>query len=148
MIALGSDHAGLQLKRSVVQHLETRGFEVADLGTHDAQSCDYPDLAKAVGERVARGAADLGVLVCGTGTGMAIAANKVPGVRAAMCCSELQARLARGHNDANVLCLGQRLQGEALAQAIVDAFVDTAFEGERHGRRVRLISDMERAAPR
>lgn len=145
MIAIGSDHAGFQLKQAVAAHLEERGFEVQDVGTHEQRACDYPDIARTLGEQVARGEVEHGVLVCGTGTGMAIAANKIAGVRAAMCSSELQARLARSHNDANVLCLGQRLQGVALALAIVDAFVDESFAGERHGRRVEMISELERA---
>lgn len=141
MIALGSDHAGLPLKKVIKNFLDERGMEVEDFGTHDSKSCDYPDFAFAVGDAVSSGHADVGVLVCGTGTGMAIAANKVHGVRAAMCSSELQARLAREHNDANVLTLGARLQGDELALAILMAFLDGEYVGDRHARRVQKIDD-------
>ena len=140
MIALGSDHAGLPLKKVIKDFLEEQGDEIKDLGTHDSSSCDYPDFAFAVAEEVSSGRADSGVLVCGTGTGMAIAANKVKGVRAAMCASELQARLAREHNDANVLALGARLQGDDLALAILQAFMQGEFAGDRHARRVQKIN--------
>ncbi len=143
MIAIGSDHAGLRLKQAAIQHLEERGFEIQDHGTRDSSSCDYPDYALSVGRAVVAAEAERGLLICGTGTGMAIAANKLAGVRAAMCCSELQARMARSHNDANVLCLGERLQGEGLALAIVDAFFDSEFEGGRHALRVAKITEAE-----
>ena len=140
MIALGSDHAGLPLKKIIRGYLDERGVEVEDVGTHDSESCDYPDFAFVVAEAVSSGRADSGVLVCGTGTGMAIAANKVSGARAAMCSSEIQARLAREHNDANILALGARLQGDDLALAILQAFMDGDFAGGRHARRVQKIN--------
>lgn len=143
-LVTGSDHAGLSLKRVLVERLRARGIEVEDVGTHDTASCDYPDFARQVGEAVRDGRADLGLLVCGTGQGMAMAANKVAGVRAAVCGDTFSARATRQHNDANVLCLGERVVGAGLAQDILDAFVDTAFEGGRHARRVQKIGDLER----
>ena len=144
-VVVGSDHAGFELKELVAEHLRGRGLELTDLGTHSTASVDYPHYARAVGEAVAGKAGVTGVLVCGTGMGMAIAANKIAGVRAALCANELVARLSRAHNDANVLCLGGRVVGPALAFAIVDAFFDTAFEGGRHEKRVRMIGELEAA---
>lgn len=138
-IAVGSDHAGLSLKRFLAEHLRGRGHEVDDLGTHDAASCDYPDFAHAVARAVAEGRAERGLLVCGTGQGMAMAANKVPGVRAAVVSDTFSARMATLHNDARVLCLGERVVGPGLAQACLDAWLDATFEGGRHGRRVDKI---------
>lgn len=135
-IVLGSDHAGLRLKAALVQHLLARGHAPEDLGTHEAASCDYPDFAEAVARAVSEGRADLGVLVCGTGQGMAMTANRVPGVRAAVCADTFSARSTRAHNDANVLCLGERVVGVGLALDILDAFVGGAFEGGRHAGRV------------
>ncbi len=143
-IAIASDHAGLQLKRELVNHLRKRGFDVDDLGPHETASVDYPDFARRVTDRLAAATSDKGILVCGTGMGMSIAANKIPGVRAALCTNELLARMARAHNDANVLCLGERVVGSGLALAIADAFFDTPFEGGRHQRRVDLITALEK----
>ncbi|MBM4367540.1 MAG: ribose 5-phosphate isomerase B [Deltaproteobacteria bacterium] len=142
-IAAGSDHAGLALKRQLVERLRTQGHEVHDLGTHDAQSCDYPDYAALVARAVAQGEADRGLLVCGTGQGMAMAANRVPGVRAAVCADTFTARATRAHNDANVLCIGERVVGPGLAGDIVDAFVSGPFEGGRHANRVAKIAALE-----
>ena len=142
-LAIGSDHAGLALKSELVESLKDRA-EVKDLGTHTADSVDYPDFAAQVARAVVSGQAELGVLVCGTGIGMSIAANKVRGVRAALCTSEFEARLARAHNDANILCLGQRVIGAGQARAIVDVFLATAFEGGRHEKRVQKIKDAEK----
>jgi ribose 5-phosphate isomerase B len=142
-VAIASDHAGLGLKDSVVAHLRKRGVDVRDLGTLDGNSVDYPSYARPLAEAVARGEHERGILVCGTGTGMAIAANKVRGVRAANCTNEILARFARSHNDANVLCLGERVVGPGLALDIVDVFLGTPFEGGRHQRRVELIRDIE-----
>lgn len=139
-LALGSDHAGFELKEILRRHLETGSRAVEDLGTHSTDSADYPDFAVAVGRAVAERRADLGVLVCGTGIGVSIAANKIPGVRAALCCNEETARLARSHNDANVLCLGGRILTPDAARSILDAFLSTPFDGgTRHERRVGKI---------
>lgn len=142
-LAVGSDHAGFELKQALVAHLAPGSFAVEDLGTHSPESADYPDFASAVGRAVADGRADFGILVCGTGIGVSIAANKVPGVRAALCSSEETARLARGHNDANVLCLGGRVLTPDMARRVVDAFLATPFEsGTRHERRVARIEPL------
>lgn len=142
-VVVASDHAGRALKDAIVAHLRQAGREVEDIGAHGSDSVDYPRYARPLAEGVAQGKYEAGVLVCGTGTGMAIAANKIDGVRAANCVNELLARMARAHNDANVLCLGERVVGEGLALAIVDAFLDTPFEGGRHQRRVDLIREIE-----
>ncbi len=143
-IVAGSDHAGLALRAEAVKVARAAGLEVEDLGPFSGESVDYPDYAKRVAEAVASGRAKLGLLVCGTGIGMSIAANKVKGVRAAHCTTELEARMARAHNDANVLCLGERVIGLGLGAAIVKAFLETGFEGGRHARRVDKMKDMER----
>jgi ribose 5-phosphate isomerase B len=142
-LAIGSDHAGLALKREVSRALDERQLAVEDFGTQTDESVDYPDFAARVGQAVSRGDCALGVLVCGTGIGMSIAANKVRGVRAAVCTTEFEARMARAHNDANVLCLGSRVVGAGLAKEIVAAFLDQKFEGGRHERRVQKIRDAE-----
>jgi ribose 5-phosphate isomerase B len=139
-----SDHAGLVLRAVAVQAAQARGLEVDDLGPFTADSVDYPDFAAKVGEALAAGRARFGLLVCGTGIGMSIAANKLPGVRAALCRTEYEARMARAHNDANVLCLGERVTGAGLATAIVEAFLATPFEGGRHARRVEKITALDR----
>ncbi|MCB9689106.1 MAG: ribose 5-phosphate isomerase B [Alphaproteobacteria bacterium] len=135
-VAMGSDHAGLELKRVLADHLRAAGHEVRDLGTEDGRSCDYPDFAKAVCHAVLDGSAERGVLVCGTGQGMAMTANKVSGIRAAVVADTFSARMAMMHNDARVLCLGQRVVGAGLAADIVDAWVSATFEGGRHANRV------------
>jgi len=138
-VALGADHGGVDLKNELAEHLRERGFSVEDLGTHDGESVDYPDFGRAVALRVAEGEADRGILVCGTGQGMAMTANKVPGIRAGVVSDVFSARMIRAHNDAQLLCLGARVLGPSLAQSIVDAFLDSEFEGGRHGRRVAKI---------
>lgn len=138
-IALGCDHAGLALKQHLKSVLVQQGHEVEDLGTHDTAACDYPDYAHAVAAGVEGGRYDRGLLVCGTGLGMSYAANRHSGVRAALCTNELLARMARAHNDANVLCLGARVTGVGLAEAILSTFLQTPFEGDRHVRRVGKI---------
>ena len=143
-VVLGSDHAGLALRAEAVRVAREAGFEVEDLGPFTADSVDYPDFAVRVGEAVAAGRARLGVLVCGTGIGVSIAANKVRGVRAAHCTTEYEARMARAHNDANVLCVGERVVGLGLGGAIVAAFLAQPFEGGRHQRRVDKISALDR----
>ncbi len=142
-IIAGSDHAGLKLRAEAVRVAKEKGFEVEDLGPFSEDSVDYPDYARRVGEAVAAGRARFGLLVCGTGIGMSIAANKVKGVRAAVCSGELEARMARAHNDANVLCLGERTLGPGLGAAIVTAFLQQRFEGGRHQARVDKIRALE-----
>jgi ribose 5-phosphate isomerase B len=136
VIAIGSDHAGFALKAKVADWLAGAGYQVLDLGTDGTSSVDYPDFGRAVGEAVASGRAEKGVIVCGSGIGISIAANRVPGARAALCMNGLMARLARQHNDANILALGERLIGEAAARDCLDEFLNTDFEGGRHQRRV------------
>jgi ribose 5-phosphate isomerase B len=143
-VIIGSDHAGLALRGEAVKVAQAAGVEVDDVGPFSGESVDYPDFARKVGEAVAEGRARLGILVCGTGIGMSIAANKVKGVRAAHCTTEYEARMARAHNDANVLCVGERVVGLGLGGAIVKAFLETEFEGGRHGRRVEKMREMER----
>ena len=141
MIAIGCDHGGYELKLEIIKHLQDRGFEVKDLGCNDTNSCDYPIYAKAVADSVAGKEAELGILVCGTGIGMSMAANKVDGVRAALCSDCFSAKATKEHNNANVLCLGARTIGPGLALMIVDAFVDTPFSNdERHIRRISMYS--------
>jgi ribose 5-phosphate isomerase B len=143
-IVFGSDHAGLALRAEAVRVATAAGFQVEDLGPFSSESVDYPDFAARVGQAVVEGRARLGVLVCGTGIGMSIAANKVKGVRAAHCTTEFEARMARAHNDANILCMGERVVGLGLGGAIVSAFLAQAFEGGRHQRRVDKISALDR----
>ena len=143
-IAIGADHAGFDLKEKIKQRLAGQGISVTDEGTTSNESVDYPDFARKVGEEVAAKKADLGLLVCGSGIGMAIAANKVPGVRAANVASEYEAQMSREHNDANVLAIGSRILDEPKAFAIVDKFLQTQFAGGRHQRRVDKIMEIER----
>ena len=142
-IVMGSDHAGLQLKLKVKAHLEARGFEVMDVGTHTTDSCNYTVYADALCKVITAGEADLGILVCGTGIGMSIAANKHKGIRAACCENTFSARMTRMHNDANVLCFGERVIGYGLACDMVDLFVDTPFEGGRHQARVDDLNALD-----
>ena len=146
-IVAGSDHAGLKLRAEAVRIAREKGFEVEDLGPFSADSVDYPDYAQRVAAAVAAGQARFGILVCGTGIGMSIAANKVPGVRAALCGSEFEARMTRAHNDANVLCLGERVLGVGLAGAIVTAFLEQPFEGGRHQKRLDKLQAIEASGP-
>ena len=142
-ITIGSDHAGYELKLKVIEHLKERGIEAIDVGTYSTDSCDYPDFAHAVCKNVQEGVTELGILVCGTGIGMSMAANKHKGIRAAACSDTFSARLTRMHNDANVLCFGERVVGMGLALDLVDAFVDAEFEGGKHQRRVDMITQIE-----
>lgn len=142
-ITVGCDHAGVGLKKIVVSHLEERGFEVLDVGTHTTESCDYPQIAHALCQNIQNGTTELGILICGTGIGMSMAANKHRGIRAAACSDTFSARLTRVHNDANVLCFGERVVGMGLALDLVDAFVDAEFEGGKHQRRVDMITQIE-----
>lgn len=143
MIAIGSDHGGYALKTAVTRLLDEKGLEYKDFGTMDETSCDYPVYAEKVGRAVASGECGRGILVCGTGIGISIAANKVRGIRAALCSDCYSAEMARAHNDANILALGGRVVGEGPALRIVEAFLDTPFEGGRHARRVALIHEIE-----
>jgi len=143
MIALGSDHGGFALKQEIIKHLEEKGVAYKDFGTHSEDSCDYPVYGELVGKAVAAGEYELGIIICGTGIGISIAANKVRGVRAAVCHDCYSAEYTRRHNDANVLALGGRVIGVGHALKIVDIFLDTGFEGGRHARRVGLISEIE-----
>ena len=142
MIAVGCDHTGYELKNELIRHLKDRGFEVADLGTYSTDSCDYPDYAKKVCEEVVSGRAEKGLLVCGTGIGMSMAANKVRGIRAAVLTDEFSAQATREHNDANVLCLGARVLDTERAVKLLDIFLDTPFsEGANHIRRISKLED-------
>ncbi len=145
-IAVGADHAGYGLKQLLSDHLRTLGHAVSDLGTDSETPVDYPEFGAAVGRAVVAGAAELGLCVCGTGIGIAMAANKVPGVRAAVVHDVTTARLARAHNHANVVCLGGRILGEQVAKDALDTFLSTAPEGGRHDRRVAELAGLEEAA--
>jgi ribose 5-phosphate isomerase B len=143
-IVVGADHAGFRAKEMIKKYLESAGYRVEDVGTYSEESVDYPDYAKAVGERVAAGDDSLGIVVCGTGIGVSIAANKVEGIRAALAHDSLTARRAREHNDANVLALGGKVVGEDEAIAIVQEFLGAQFAGGRHQRRIDKITEMDR----
>lgn len=140
MIAFGSDHAGYELKLELMKHLEEKGMEVKDFGCYNTESCDYPDYAKAVSKEVVSGNAEKGILVCGTGIGMSMAANKVPGIRAAALSDEFSAQATREHNDANVLCLGARVLDTEKAIKLLDIFMETPFSnGPNHVRRISKL---------
>ena len=142
MIAIGSDHGGFSLKAEIMEHLEKRGFAYQDFGTYSEASCDYPVYGRAVAKAVAAGEYEFGILICGTGIGVSITANKVPGIRAALCGDCFSAQATREHNDANILALGARVTGPGLALKIVDTFLDTPFSGEeRHARRISMIEE-------
>ena len=140
MIAIGSDHGGFALKQEIMAHLRERGLSFRDFGTYTPESCDYPVYGKAVAQAVASGKYAFGILICGTGIGISITANKVPGIRAALCTDCFSAEATRAHNNANILALGGRVVGAGLALKIVDTFLDTPFsEDERHIRRISMI---------
>ena len=142
MIAIGSDHGGFELKKEIMAHLDARGLEYKDYGTYSDASCDYPVYGKAVANAVASGECERGIIICGTGIGISITANKVHGIRAALCGDCFSAEATRQHNDANVLALGARVVGPGLALKIVDTFLDTPFSNsERHIRRIEMIED-------
>lgn len=143
-IAIGSDHGGFRLKGEIIKHLKEKGIETKDFGTNDETSCDYPDFALRVAEAVKDKECDMGILVCGTGIGISIAANKVPGIRAALCGDTFSAHACREHNNANILALGERVTGSGLALDIVDTFLNAKFEGDRHLRRINKIADIEK----
>lgn len=143
-VVLASDHAGLALKRHLSEFLKREGCQVVDVGTHAPDSCDYPDFAAEGARRLAAGEFERGIFVCGSGVGIAMAANKISGIRAASCAFEFLAELTRRDNDANVLCLGERVVAPALAEAITKRFLETEFAGGRHARRLEKIGQLER----
>jgi len=143
-IALGSDHAGFELKEAIKKHLSSNKIQFEDFGTYSKESCDYPDIAEVVAEAVKSGMFDFGILICGTGIGISIAANKIEGIRAALCHDTFSAKAARAHNNANILAMGARVIGEGLCFEIIDAFLATQFEGGRHQRRVDKIHEIEK----
>ena len=141
-IAIGSDHGGFRLKTIISQHLKEKGYEVVDCGTqNDIDSVDYPVYARLVSDVVVSKKVDLGIAICGTGIGVSIAANKVTGIRAALCHDVFSAKATREHNDSNVLCLGQRVVGEGLACLIVDTWLETSYQGGRHAKRVAMLNE-------
>ena len=142
-IAIGNDHAAVEMKNEIKAYLESKGHEVVNFGTDTSASCNYPEYGKAVGEAVASGEAECGVLICGTGVGISLAANKVKGIRAAVCSEPVTARLTKLHNNANIICFGARIVGIELAKEIVDAYLDAEFEGGRHQTRVDMIMAIE-----
>ena len=142
-IIIGVDHGGFEIKDQIISHLEAKGFSVTDVGTYSAESCDYPLIAHELCKRIQSGEAPIGILICGTGIGMSIAANKHKGIRAACCSDTFSARLTRVHNDANVLCFGARVVAIGLALDLVDSFVDAEFEGDRHIKRVSMLEAIE-----
>ena len=143
MIAIGSDHGGFALKQEIMAHLTERGLEFKDFGTYTAESCDYPEFGATVGRAVASGECERGILICGTGIGISISANKIHGVRAALCGDCFSAEMTRRHNDANIVALGARVVGSGLALKIVDTFLDTPFDGGRHARRIEKMMALE-----
>ncbi len=140
-IAIGSDHGGYEYKEQIVSHLKEKGYECVDVGTYSTDSCDYPVIARTVTTKITTGEADRGILICGTGIGMSIVANKVKGIRAALCGDTFSARASRAHNNSNVLCLGERVIGINLAMDIVDIWLESKFEGGRHQRRVDMMEN-------
>ena len=143
-IGIGNDHSAVEMKQDIAAYLEEKGYEVVNYGTDSHESCDYPVYGEKVGRAVAAGDVDFGIVICGTGLGISLAANKVGGIRAVVCSEPYTARLARQHNDANVLAFGARVIGIELAKMIVDVFLSANFEGGRHQRRVDMIMDIEK----
>lgn len=143
MIAIGSDHAGYNLKEEIIEHLKNCGFDILDIGCN-GEACDYPDIAAEVSGCVANGKCEKGILICGTGVGMSMAANKVNGIRAALCADYYTAKFTRLHNDANILCMGARTIGSGTAFEIVKVFFETEFEGGRHQKRIDKLKDIEK----
>ncbi len=143
MIAIGSDHGGFELKNYVIEHLHKKGIEVKDFGTYSEDSVDYPDCAKPVCQAILDGECEGGILVCGTGIGISMAANKFKGIRAALCSDTFSATMSKVHNNANVICLGGRVLGRELAYTIVDAWLNAEFEGGRHNDRIKKIHQIE-----
>lgn len=143
MIALGCDHGGFQLKQAVMKHLDELGLEYKDYGTYTEESCDYPVYGEAVAHAIVNGECNRGIIICGTGIGISIAANKVDGIRAALCSDTFSAQMCREHNDAQILAMGARVLGEGLALKIVDTFLNAEFAGGRHARRVERLMEIE-----
>lgn len=144
MLAIGSDHGGFELKNHVMKHLDKLGIEYKDYGCYDENSVDYPDIAKAVGEAVASGECERGILICGTGIGISIAANKIKGIRAALCSDVYSAKMTKEHNNANIICMGGRVIGRELAFMIVDTWLGAEFQGGRHQARIDKIHALEK----
>ena len=142
MIAIGCDHAGVEMKKAVIAAMEEKGFKFKDLGT-DGEPCDYPVIAEKVCAEVTSGNCERGILICGTGIGMSIAANKIKGIRAALCSDSFSTKFTRLHNDSNIMCMGARVLGNGLACELAEIFLTTGFEGGRHQRRIDLITDLE-----
>ena len=143
-IVLANDHSAVDMKKEILAHLEEKGYQVIDIGTNSPESCDYPVFGERAGKMVASGRADLGILICGTGVGISLAANKVKGVRACVCSEPYSAKLSRMHNDTNILAFGARVVGTELAKMIVDEWLAAEFEGGRHKRRVDMIMEIEK----
>lgn len=145
IIAIGSDHGGFELKKEIISHLEKQQIEVLDMGTYDEKSADYPDYAPPVCDAVLTGKANFGIVICGTGIGISISANKIKGIRCALLNNVFSAKMTRLHNDANVMALGARVTGVGLALELVDAFINTDFSGdERHSRRIKKMMNLEK----
>lgn len=142
-IAIGNDHGGTDLKWEIKKYLESKGYEIVNLGTDTKESCDYPVYAKKVADAVIAKEVDCGILICGTGVGISIAANKIKGIRAAVCSDTATARLVKQHNNANILAFGGRIVGVELAKDICDAYLEAEFEGDRHNRRIAMIHELE-----
>ena len=142
-IAIGNDHVAVELKNHIKKYVEAKGYEVVNYGTDSTESCDYPIYGEKVARAVAGGECDLGIVICGTGIGISLAANKVKGIRAAVCSEPYSARLTRQHNNANIIAFGARVVGQAMAEMIVDEFLDAEYEGGRHARRVGQIMAIE-----
>jgi ribose 5-phosphate isomerase B len=142
-IAIGNDHVAVAMKNHIVKYLQDKGHEPVNFGTDSTERCDYPVYGKKVADAVASGACERGILICGTGIGISLAANKVKGIRAAVCSEAYSARLTRQHNDANIIAFGARVVGEATAEMIVDEFINTEYEGGRHQQRIDMITDIE-----
>lgn len=144
-IAVGCDHGGLEHKNAIAEHLKSEGFEVEDFGIYENKSVDYPEIALKMANSIKNGENELGILVCGTGIGMSLAANKVNGIRAAACSEHFSAKYTRLHNNSNILCLGGRVIGIGTALELCDIFVNTEFEGGRHQRRIDMITEIEKS---
>ena len=143
-IAIGNDHVAVDMKNHISEYLTNKGYEIVNFGTDSTERADYPIYGKAVAEAVAKGECDLGILICGTGIGISLAANKVPGIRAAVCSEAYSARLTRQHNNANIIAFGARVVGQATAEMIVDEFLNAEFEGGRHQNRIDMITAIEK----